>query len=65
MKKLKIWIAFGRWSRAAGPRYVRTRIYWRGRWTPFVRVKRRSPGPVGKVTEPSAPMGAKGREAKR
>ena len=34
-----IWFASGIWSHAAGEFFVRTRIYRRGRWTPFVRVR--------------------------
>ena len=36
-----IWISFGKWSHAAGPRYVRERVYWKWHWTPFVRVYKR------------------------
>lgn len=38
-------ISLGRWDRTAGPRFVRERIYWRGRWTPFCKVQLRSKGP--------------------
>jgi hypothetical protein len=39
-----MFIAFGRWSNAAGRWFIRERIYWRGyRWMPFVRVRRRYP----------------------
>lgn len=35
-----IFIAFGRWSNAAGSWFFRERIWWRGyRWTPFVRIR--------------------------
>lgn len=35
-----IFIAFGRWSNAAGSWFIRERILWRGyRWTPFVRIR--------------------------
>ena len=45
-----IFMAFGRWSNAAGRWFIRERIYWRNCWwwhsycwTPFVRVRWRYP----------------------
>ena len=35
------WLALGRWSHDAGEHFVRERVYWLGRWTPFVHMKRR------------------------
>jgi len=35
------WISFGRWSSAAGRRFIMERIYVKGHWTPFVRVRKR------------------------
>ena len=35
-----IFVALGRWNRAAGRWFIRERIWWRGyRWTPFVRAR--------------------------
>lgn len=35
-----IWFSFARWSHAAGQRFVRDRIYWKGyRWTPLVSIR--------------------------
>jgi hypothetical protein len=33
------WVAFGRWRSAAGSHFIRHRVYLRGRWTPFVRMR--------------------------
>lgn len=33
--------ALGRWSHRAGARFVLDRIYFRSRWTPFARIRRR------------------------
>lgn len=34
-----IWFSVGTWNHAAGPLFIRKRIYWHGwRWTPFVRL---------------------------
>ena len=32
------WIALGGWSEFYGHRVVSTRIYWKGKWTPFVKL---------------------------
>ena len=37
-----IWLSFARWSCAAGAVFILRRIYFAGRWTPFVRVYSRS-----------------------
>jgi len=37
-----IWLSFARWSCAAGAMFILRRIYFAGRWTPFVRVYSRS-----------------------
>jgi hypothetical protein len=36
-----IWMSFARWSASAGMFFVFKRIYRKGRWTPFVKVKKR------------------------
>lgn len=36
-----IWLSFGKWNRSAGDIFTRERIYIKGKWTPFVTVKRR------------------------
>jgi hypothetical protein len=33
--------SLGTWSTAAGRWFVRERIYWRGRWSPLARMRRR------------------------
>lgn len=38
-----IGLALGQWSGAYGDIFRRERIYWRGRWTPFVWITRRYP----------------------
>ena len=38
-----IWISFGRWDSAAGRWFKRKRIRLGGRWSPFVRVRKRYP----------------------
>lgn len=35
-------ISFGDWERSADTHFVRQRIYWRGRWTPFCKIQLRS-----------------------
>ena len=37
-----IWLNFSRWSLQAGAVFILRRIYWRGRWTPLVRVSSRA-----------------------
>lgn len=37
-----IWLSFARWSALAGPIVIMRRLYWRGRWTPVVRVYSRA-----------------------
>lgn len=34
-----IWLSFARWSCSVGPVVIFRRIYFRGKWTPFVRVQ--------------------------
>jgi hypothetical protein len=34
-------LSLGKWSTSAGMFFVRERIYLKGRWTPFCRIKKR------------------------
>lgn len=36
-----ITLGFGKWHSASGIFFVRARIYWRGRWTPFCTIRKR------------------------
>jgi len=38
-----ITVHLGRWCDAAGPFFALRRIYWRGKWTPFCRIRKRYP----------------------
>lgn len=38
-----IWVKFGEWSSDCGNIFVWKRLYFRGKWTPFVRMRRRYP----------------------
>jgi hypothetical protein len=38
-----LWLSFALWSSSSGSVLVARRLYARGRWTPFVRLKRRYP----------------------
>jgi hypothetical protein len=37
-----LWIALGQWNLAAGRRFTRRRIYFKGYWTPFVKLHTRN-----------------------
>lgn len=34
-------LALGRWGLAAGRFFIWKRIYWKGKWTPFVKIEKR------------------------
>lgn len=46
-------ISLGRWFSASGRFFIRTRIYWRGRWTPFCRIRKRYRSWFGYWQKPS------------